>query len=157
MKHIEAITEPADSNFAIGNKLLSEASLGSPKETESNLRQLTHVARTQPELMYKSIMQLQELIADTNDDQKTQGRAFLNLAKCFIGVAGNKIDQDPEGARMVLYGTPQGRASRDHNGKARGYDGAIDALKAASKRLPRDSNVSNCEDMLVLLARRLQQ
>jgi hypothetical protein len=101
-------------------------------------------------------MQLQDLIADTNDDPKTQGRAFLNLAKCYIGVAGNKIEQDPEGARIVMYGTPEGRTSQDHNGKTRGYDGAIDALKAASKLLPRDSNVANCQGMMVTLARKLQ-
>jgi hypothetical protein len=155
MKQIEQ-TNPLENTRDFGDRLSVESSIGSPNETESNLRQLSNVARSQPELMYKSITQLQDLIADTTDDPRTQGRAFLNLAKCYIGVAGNKIGQDPEGARIVMYGTPQGRTSPDHNGKTRGYDGAVDALKAASKRLPRDSNITNCEDMIVILARKLQ-
>jgi hypothetical protein len=102
-------------------------------------------------------MQLQQLIADTKDDPKTQGRAFLNLAECFIGVAANKLDSDPDGARIALYDTAQGRATRDHNGKSRKYDGAIDSREEASKRLLRDSSILNCESMTVVFSRRLQR
>lgn len=127
------------------------------QEADQSLQKLSNVARTQPETLHKSIMQLQQLIADTNDDPKMQGRAFLNLARCFLGVAANKAAYDPEGARIVLYGTPAGRMTQDHHGRARGYDGAVDALKEASKRLPRDLNIKVAETMTTTLARRLQR
>lgn len=138
-------------------QLAYEAYPDRKQQAEESLQKLSSVARTQPEQMYKSVMQLEELIADTTDDPKTQGKAFLSLARCFIGIAGNKTDRDPEGARICLYGTPTGRMTPDHNGRARGYDGAIDALKEASKRLPRDNNILVAEEMTVLLARKLQR
>lgn len=127
------------------------------QEADQGLKKLANVARTQPEQMYKSIIQLEELIADTSDDPKTQGRAFLNLARCFLGVSANKSSHDPEGARIVLHGTPTGRLTPDHYGKPRGYDGAIDALREASKRLPRDNNIRLAEEMTMTLARKLQR
>lgn len=127
------------------------------QEADQGLQKLSNVARTQPEMMHKSIMQLEQLIADTNDDPQLQGRAFLNLARCFLGVAANKAAWDPEGARIVLYGTPSGRNTQDHHGKSRGYDGAVDALKEASKRLPRDTNIKAAELMTTTLARQLQR
>lgn len=158
MKYIEVTDGTVE---RIDSQRLSDLSFDNTSNVDEKTKQaldhLRFVARSQPETMYKTVMQLQSLIADTNDDPKLQGKAYLNLARCFIGIAANKVDLDPEGAKICLFGTPQGRMALDHNGKVRGYDGALDAVREASRRLPRDSNLVIVQEMANILKRRLQR
>lgn len=124
---------------------------------QTEINRLDSVYRRNPEKISKSIMLLEEVIGYKGQDPETRGRAFYNLATCFLSVAACKARFDPVGARMVLHGTAAGRMTPDQTGTSRGYDGAFDSINRAKQLIPNDRRVLRTEKMLKLLDKQLSK
>lgn len=90
----------------------------------------------------------------TSGDSKMVAKLFRDLAMSYMALASNKMDRGKDGGGAVdlMFGTDQGRQLPfGRSGKARGYDGALDCLRAAKQLDPSNEDLAQ----LLVIAEKL--
>lgn len=101
-----------------------------------------------------------KIAANRTGDPKLLAKLFRDLSMSYMALASNKMDRGKDGGGAVdlMFGTDQGRqAAFGNSGKARGYDGALDALMAAEKLDPNNPDLPQLKAIAEKLANQAKE